>query len=707
MKKIYFYLLILTLLFLLFPLPTFAQWSLLRDALLFLPTLTIVVVLGFVIFLSGGITWLTGAILNWVISPGFVSLSYTQPCGGISPSLNCNPIIEIGLNITQSFVNLALVVILVVIALSIALRLGEYGSKKIFAKLIIIALLVNFAPVLVGLIVDASNIVMHYFLDAITEGATGIGSQVSAFSTGLSKVLFGIGGDIMSRLGLVMQGIVQIVVNLAMAFAFLLFAAIFLFRYIVIWTLVILSPLAFVSWILPATKKFWDMWWNQLIQWSIIGIPIAFFLYLSLNSFSYLRSAFVSNLEMPGMEPATVGFLNEIFPFFVIVVFLILGFGIGLQTGAMGASGVISLVKKGARSTGAWARKTTAKRVTGPMAGTTAKAIASLAKKTEKVPFLKYATRGLEMATVSPLIEYAAKQRKIKKPENWDGLSIPEKKMFITGKGMSQDQLVLASEMAEEGTFQKSGPAFQEKMLEVAKKFSKDPRYLKETGDIVDALPNKITKEMKIDLELAPIDPKAIDKATKRLKRDVEREKLELKIQGIIKEFKLKDDEEGKAEDKAAGVLHARGLKPKNISKVSKDSLKSEPFQLAMREMKSSNLQALRNSFDAETIKAVLDEEKGLNTITEKEFKVIEKDNPDLVRWAYRTPTGRETLNWADRWGKEEELPTPAPTPTPTTAQKEEGEKKEKGEGPSGQGGVKGSEAGKGKTPHGRGGIGT
>jgi hypothetical protein len=428
--------------------------------------------------------------------------------------------------------------------------------------------------------------------------------------------------------------------------------------------LVILSPLAFVAWILPATKKFWDMWWNQLIEWSIIGIPIAFFLYLALNSFSYLRSAFVSNLEMPGLEPATVGFLNEIFPFFVIIVFLILGFTIGLQTGAMGASGVISLAKKGARSTGAWTRKTAARRLAGPAAGITAGVLAraargaeGLEKKTKWAKPLKWATRGLEMATVSPLIEYAAKQRRIKKPEAWDRMSITDKKMFISGKGTAQDQLVLASEMEEEGTFQKSGSGFQEKMLKVADKFKKDTRYAKEVGNIFDALPNKITKEMKIDFELAPIDPKAIDKETGKLKRDVEREKLELKIQGIASEFNID-------ENQAAAVLHATEIKSKDISKVTKDSVKSESFQLAMRKMKSPNLQALRNSFDAETVKAVLDEGKGLNTIKDtNEIAIIRRDNSDLVRWAYHAPAGRETLNWSKEWGKEEDLPKAIVTP--------------------------------------------
>ena len=370
MKKTPYLFLVFIIFFLILflPSPAFAFWTYLRDAILFLPTLLIAVFLGFAILATGAFTWLMSALLGWVISPGFVSLSYTRPCGGIAPPANCNPIIEMGLNITQSFVNLALVVILVVIALSIALKLGEYGSKKIFVKLIIVALLVNFAPVLVGLIVDAANIVMHFFLDAIEEGAADIGAQVSDFGSGIAKAIFGAGGAITERLGLIMQGLTQIIVNVAMAIAFLLFGGLFLVRYVVLWTLTILSPLAFVFWILPATKKFWTMWWNQLIQWSVVGIPIAFFLYLALNSFSYLRSAFVGNLEMPGIEPATVGFFNNVFPFFVIIVFLYIGFTLGLQTGAMGASGVIGLTKKHGWAAAKWTGSES-RRLAGRIAG--------------------------------------------------------------------------------------------------------------------------------------------------------------------------------------------------------------------------------------------------------------------------------------------------------------------------------------------------
>jgi len=590
------------------------------------------------LLVTQGIMELGQILLAWVTSEGFINIPFTHD----------NLFVDTGWGIMRGLTNIFIVLGLVVIALATILRIESYQMKKTLPLLLIVALLINFTPMLCGLVIDASNIIMNHFLKAGLFLTQSYDSAIDAAEAELW-------GQIDSPSGMLATGLLLVGSSLFSGIIFLLFALLFLFRYIALWMLVILSPLAFFCLIFPGTKKIWDQWLNQFIQWCFIGIPAAFTIYLA---------NMMTQQILQGELLGEISSMGKILGYIVPVAFLAGGLFMSLQTGAMGASIATGWFKKG----GALVGKATARRTAGPAAALTAKGIGGLARKTEKVPLLKWVTRGLETATVPALIEYAAKQRKIKKPENWDGLSIPEKEIFITGKGMAQDQLILASEMKEEGTLQKSSTRFQEKMLKVANKFRKDPRYLKEVGDIDDAFPDKVTKEMKIDFEMTQIDPKAIDKATGQLKRKVEREKLELKIQGIIKEFKLKDDEEGKAEDKAAGVLHAQGLKPKNISKVAKSSLKTDTFRLAMRKMKSSNLQALRNSFDAETIGAVLDEGKGLNTINKEELKAIAKDNKDLVRWAYNTPAGKETLNWTDNWDYKEIIPprTKPPTTPPT-----------------------------------------
>ena len=326
------------------PLPAEAFWDQLLGATLAIPSLAIVAILSLLILISQGIALLGGVILDFVISPKFISISYTNPYGS-----NANPVIQVGLSITQSFINLALVFILIFIAFSIALKVKEYDAKKMLFRLIAIALLVNFAPVLVGLIVDASNIIMNYFLVGIHEGISGIIVQVTSWGTSFTSALSKL-TTLSGQSSIIIQSAIQIFLNVAIAIAFLLFSFLFIVRYIAIWVLVILSPLAFVAWILPVTKKFWDMWWNQLIQWSIIGIPIAFFLYLGARVYEVLPNIYKNKFEMPGIEPTTVGYFNDIFPYFVIVVFLIIGFVVGLATSAAGASQVVTAGKK----TGKW-----------------------------------------------------------------------------------------------------------------------------------------------------------------------------------------------------------------------------------------------------------------------------------------------------------------------------------------------------------------
>jgi hypothetical protein len=47
--------------------------------------------------------------------------------------------------------------------------------------------------------------------------------------------------------------------------------------------LLILSPIAFIAWILPATREWWALWWRQLIQWALIGVMASFFIFLAFH----------------------------------------------------------------------------------------------------------------------------------------------------------------------------------------------------------------------------------------------------------------------------------------------------------------------------------------------------------------------------------------------------------------------------------------
>lgn len=314
--------------------PALAVWDWLVGAINLIPAVSISLIALFVASIASLLAALGGLILNYVISPSFTTLSYTNPAG--------NKLIEVGLGITQGFANMLLVLVLVYIAIATILRLAGYETKKLLVTFIIVALLVNFSPVICGLIVDASNIVMNFFLSELTGSKqliNSFGAIWEVIKEGFSwKKAFTFTG----QLDTIFNFLILTVVNLALFLVLLLFAVIFMYRYIAIWILVILSPLAFICYILPATRKYWTLWWNQLIQWSIIGITCGFFLYLA-EFLTSMGTSVYGTASGPG---------SSILPHLVPLGFLIMGLVYGLKTSAMGASSVISLTKKYGKKTG-------------------------------------------------------------------------------------------------------------------------------------------------------------------------------------------------------------------------------------------------------------------------------------------------------------------------------------------------------------------
>ena len=291
--------------------------------------------------ITGIIAAVASAILNVVLSPKFISWSYTGAD---------NPVVTEGLKITQSFVNMALVLILVVIAFATILRISGYRAKELLVNLVIVALLVNFVPVIAGVVVDASNIIMYYFIggDGISAGnlLARAGSEFLQSLDPLESTTFSqAGGEISETLALIFF-------NVILTFVLSIFTFIFIFRYVAIWVLVILAPLAFVSRILPLTKNVWKKWWNQFLQWCFVGAIAAFFLYLADHIANNITTAQILKADTNEMT----GFFDYVFPHFVTIAFLILGLLASLKTSAEGANFAINLSKKAGKGIGrgAW-----------------------------------------------------------------------------------------------------------------------------------------------------------------------------------------------------------------------------------------------------------------------------------------------------------------------------------------------------------------
>jgi hypothetical protein len=120
-------------------------------------------------------------------------------------------------------------------------------------------------------------------------------------------------------LGIAIYGLVLLVFFFLAGFIYLLISAVFFCRTVILWVLMILSPIAFLSRVFPDTKTtkmifpdilHWDKWWEKLIQWTIIGIPIGFFLYLS-NSILLAKGDFADKFGVGNLETGLVEMANS------------------------------------------------------------------------------------------------------------------------------------------------------------------------------------------------------------------------------------------------------------------------------------------------------------------------------------------------------------------------------------------------------------
>ncbi len=294
---------------------------------------TIVAILLLALFyISLGFLKLGVFLFSYATIPLF-NLPFTIP--GQAPA--GNPIILVGWRIIRDIVNMGFILGLLYIGLATALRLSNFKMQKSFALLILIALVINFSPVICGIVVDASNLVMAFFLGGATDwsklesvmtedAAQNVSNAIEAnftapaFFNMLCLIIFGLVGG----------------------FIFLLYAALYLVRNIALWIIVIFSPAAFFSYIFNQTRKYFFAWWQQLIEWAFIGAITAFFIYLAAYSLMLIQNGNITinpmSLEEGIQNPATKAPY-----FFVALIFLIIGYKVSKKTNAAGAQAIMGL----------------------------------------------------------------------------------------------------------------------------------------------------------------------------------------------------------------------------------------------------------------------------------------------------------------------------------------------------------------------------
>jgi len=254
-----------------------------------------------------GVTWL-GALLIWVavsiatITGWLFNVAINWTVLGFNAWVTGTTLqaITAGWTFFRDIGNILIIGLFVFIAINLILGNKTYGDRKLIARVLVVAVLINFSFLFTRIIIDFSNALAVQFAKTAPLSATyaGAGSDPTDIS-GKFTALMGVDGlkntgnalqDIAKNndgaLITLLHALIVTVVLLGVALVLLYGAILLLMRAIVFIFLLVTSSLAFATYLHPslASSEYgWKAWWEALFRNALLAPLMMLFLVVTLK----------------------------------------------------------------------------------------------------------------------------------------------------------------------------------------------------------------------------------------------------------------------------------------------------------------------------------------------------------------------------------------------------------------------------------------
>jgi hypothetical protein len=247
--------------------------------------------------------------LQWTISDKLYNDVFFSPQARMA--------ISVAWKAVRDFVNMFYLLILIFLAITTILQINKFSDKKLFLKVLVSAILVNFSMAITVFVIDASNIVMDFFVTAINTTAQGkdIGAFFLKYS-GYTGVFAQQPAFVLEKVGI---NIVEFIVQIIMAVMLMYTGIALLIRLIAYWVLIVLSPLAFFSLAIPGSNSFQE-WKDKLLNYSFFGPMMLLFIWIAIVLMSGLNA---SKDLVQGVAQATNGHFVLFLTSYITVLYLL------------------------------------------------------------------------------------------------------------------------------------------------------------------------------------------------------------------------------------------------------------------------------------------------------------------------------------------------------------------------------------------------
>ncbi len=258
-----------------------------------------------------------------------------------------------GWEVIRNLANIFFIISLIFIALATLFRLESYNYKHLLVNVIIAALLVNFSLVIGQAILGVADTIQNQFLPNNVEVIRVLGQKLMV--QGYRDLIF---DPTLRELGDygATATIVQMFFLMALAIGgFIVFGAIAAFlvlRIVMLWILLMLSPVPYFANVLPFTKQYVSMWWGYFLKYAFFTPIMAFFLNMAAiivdNNPRVVESLINGNLYAQGSQyQSLTTFAVKISSNILLLVFLIVSVKVAEQFGIAGAGALTKAVQGG------------------------------------------------------------------------------------------------------------------------------------------------------------------------------------------------------------------------------------------------------------------------------------------------------------------------------------------------------------------------
>ncbi|MFH1161706.1 MAG: hypothetical protein V1696_00275 [Candidatus Jorgensenbacteria bacterium] len=311
------------------------------------------VVLGPTLMVAGVIGWIAMTLSGLLLSLGGLIAGAANYIQTFIVS-DQNAIVTVGWTIVRDIANLGFVIVIIVIAFATILRIESYGAKKLLPRLIMAAILVNFSLQIGASIIGFSQVITDFFFTKISLSPGEIGSTLlgafgpQRFLAGAKDPGSALAAGASITINLVMGPWLATAFNLIMLFTILVLAFMLIIRFLSLSFLLVIAPITWLFFVIPALQGQFSKWWNKFLQWTFFAPATSFFVYLSFIAAQGLGELWkgAGSATISGVDSIIQSIFIDGVNVILLSGFLIGGLIVAQNMSITGAKGAMSIANK-------------------------------------------------------------------------------------------------------------------------------------------------------------------------------------------------------------------------------------------------------------------------------------------------------------------------------------------------------------------------